>query len=427
MGKLRFIHAADIHLGRPFSGLQKSNPELAEVFLTAGYQAWERIVTVAIDRKVDFVTLGGDTFDASYPTIRARVAFRDGVHRLQAAGIPIFMALGNHDPLVSFPVTLRALEGLHIFDQKTQARIVACTEFTNGVVVFGASFAKPEVNDNLVRDFRRDPGIEVAIGLIHANLAGIGGHKNYAPCTLDDLVVAGMDVWCLGHIHSGGIVRTDPLILYSGAAQGSHMNERGPKGCYLITISNQAEPDAEFVPLAPVIWGSIEIDVSGIHSLDDLLDAAEDGCVRFVQSNSGLDAAVVRINLQGSPVVGVSEMINGEENDVLTERLSNLHVPVFLETVRDLTSDSIDLESLMKEDGFLGEFLRVCRNSVSDHSMVDEMVRAIHTELCRKVAPRYIADEIDPRRLIDDPQALAGTMDQVTRRIAQMFFRSKTP
>jgi hypothetical protein len=156
-------------------------------------------------------------------------------------------------------------------------------------------------------------------------------------------------------------------------------------------------------------------------------DAAEAVCERFAQNNSGLDAAVVRINLQGSPAVGVSEMINGEANDVLAERVCNLQVPVFLESVRDLTGNSIDLESLMKEEGFLGEFLRVCRNSVSDAGMVDEMVRGIQTELCRKVAPRYIADEIDPRRLIDNPQALAGTMDQVTRRIAQMFFRSKTP
>ncbi len=64
MTTLKFIHAADIHLGRPFSGLRRSSPELGNLFLQAGYDAWDRIVTTAIDRGVDFLTLGGDVFDA---------------------------------------------------------------------------------------------------------------------------------------------------------------------------------------------------------------------------------------------------------------------------------------------------------------------------------------------------------------------------
>jgi DNA repair exonuclease SbcCD nuclease subunit len=425
MGELTFIHAADIHLGRPFSGLRKSDPELAQLFLSAGYQAWDRLVAVAIDLKVHFVTLGGDTFDAAYPTIRARVAFRGGIERLHSAGIPTFMALGNHDPLDGFPDTLRALPGLQIFKEEAEGKPVRRLEFTQGVVVFGASFVKPDVSDNLVRNFRRDPGIDVAIGLVHANVAGVGGHKNYAPCSLDDLVVAGMDAWCLGHVHSGGIFREDPLILYSGAAQGSHVNESGPKGCYLITIGPQAEASARFLPLGPVLWDTLDIDVSHISGPDDFLGIAEEACSRLTRSVPNLKAAVARINLQGSPAVSVSEMVAGEARELLGERLADLHVPVFLDSVSDLTVDSLDLDALVKEEGFLAEFLRICHRFQSDPAMIEELSAEIYADLSRKVPSRYIADEIDPRRLARDPNPLAETVNKVARHVAHMFGRPK--
>jgi exonuclease SbcD len=426
MGELKFIHAADIHLGRPFSGLQKSNPELAGLFLSASYEAWDRLVTTAIDVKADFVTLGGDTFDASSPTIRARIAFRDGVERLHSAGIPIFMALGNHDPLASFPGTLHELPGLQIFEEQTEGRPVSCAEFTQGAVVFGVSFAKSEVNENLVRSFRRDAGIEAAIGLVHANVAGMSGHKNYAPCSLSDLKGSGMDVWCLGHIHSGGILHDDPLILYSGAAQGSHINESGPKGCYLITMSSPGESDAQFLPLSPVIWQTIEIDVSHIAGPEDFVNIAEDGCSQVTGSYQGLKAAVVRVNLLGNPGVNVSEMINGEATELLGERLADLHVPAFLDRVYDLTDDYLDLEQLSKEEGFLGEFLRMCAKFQADAQAIDEITKEIYADLSRKVPSRYISEEINPRRFATDPKDLAEAVDRVARQTAQMFSRSKT-
>ncbi|MBI4961902.1 MAG: DNA repair exonuclease [Desulfomonile tiedjei] len=425
MGELTFIHAADVHLGRPFSGLRKSDPELASLFVSAGYRAWERLVAAAIDREVDFVTLGGDTFDVWYPTIRARVAFKDGIERLHSAGIPVFMALGNHDPLAGFPETLTALAGLHIFQEKVQGKSIGRAEFTQGAVIFGASFAKPEVSDNLVRTFRRDPGIEIAIGVIHANVGGVGGHKNYAPCSVDDLVVSGMDAWCLGHIHAGGILRDDPLILYSGAAQGSNINESGRKGGYLVAVKGRAAPQAEFVPLGSVLWDTVEIDVSDVTGADDFLGIAEEACSQATGTDPGLEAAVLRIGLQGSPSTSVSELITREAQELLAERLADLPVPVVLDGVCDWTTDSFDIEALHNEEGFLGEFIRMCRKVQSDAAAIEKMAGEICADLSRKVPSRYVGEQIDPSRLATDPETLAGTMNRVARQVAQMFIRSK--
>jgi hypothetical protein len=425
MGELKFIHAADIHLGRPFSGLQKSNPDLAGMFLAASYQAWDRLVAAAIDLKVDFVTLGGDTFDASCPTIRARVAFRDGVEQLYSAGIPTFMALGNHDPLAGFPGTLHELPGLHVFKEEAEGTPVNGAEFAEGAVLFGASFPKSEVNENLVHRFQRDSGIEIAIGLIHANVAGIGGHKNYAPCSLNDLVASGMDAWCLGHIHSGAILDSDPLIVYSGAAQGSQFKESGAKGCYFITISSRGESGARFVPLGPVVWETVGINASDIVNADDFLSVAEGACSQVTGIDPGLKGAVVRINLQGNPAAGFSQMINSEAVELLSERLAGLPVPIFLDGVYDLTDDYIDLVQLSSEEGFLGEFLRVCGKFQADAEAIGQITQEIYADLSRTIPARHIGEEIDPRRLATDPGALAGTMERLTRHMARMFSRTK--
>ena len=53
------------------------------------------------------------------PTVHARVAFKNGVERLYDARIPVYLAVGNHDPLKSFPESLRTLPGLHLFGSKS--------------------------------------------------------------------------------------------------------------------------------------------------------------------------------------------------------------------------------------------------------------------------------------------------------------------
>ena len=208
------------------------------------------------------------------PTVRARVAFKNGLERLYDARIPVYLAVGNHDPLKSFPESLRTLPGLNLFGPNPEGMRFTGREQTDGVMIFGAGFEKAVITDNLVRKFRRDPGLDLAIGVVHTNVAGTSGHENYSPCTLDDLRAAGMDIWCLGHVHSSEVLSQDPLILYPGTSQGAHINESGLRGCHLIVAQAGSAAVAEFIPLAPVCWLKVDLDVTECHSAEDLLDEA---------------------------------------------------------------------------------------------------------------------------------------------------------
>jgi len=423
MGDLTFMHAADVHLGRPFSGLSRSSEDLGKLFRDAAYRAWDRIVNAAVDRKVDFVTLGGDVFDGPNPPIRARMAFKDGIDLLYQADIPVFLVLGNHDPLSDFPDTLRSLPGLHLFGPVPEGIECSCPEFDRAVTIYGVSFERISVKENLVRKFQRDPRDEIAVGLVHANVAGIPGHDDYAPCSMDDLRAGGMDVWLLGHVHANSVLSDDPPVIYAGTSQGSHINESGPRGCYLVTVNAKGEADAEFISTAPVRWQKVDVDITGLSGEEEILDAVEDACGGLHSEDEFLEAFVVRINLRGGRAGDIGWSENGviEVAELLTERLSRLPVPVFPESLRDFTRSVIDLDSLMKEEGFLAEFLKLCRRSAVDPESMEALIGPIEDELSRKQYRRYLRPDLDPGGLREDPEALAAFLEEVEQRIARMF------
>ncbi len=421
---LKFIHAADIHLGRPFSGLEKWDPELGRLCRKAGYTAWERIIQGALDHKVDFVTLAGDVFDSPNPSVRARVAFRDEVLRLYDAGIPVFMALGNHDSLAVFPQPLHSLPGLHVFGPEPEGVRPQLQGKADGVMIFGASFERPVVTHNLVSMFRRDPGVDLAVGVVHANVSSIRGHLDYAPCTLDDLKSVGMDAWCLGHVHARVVLSEEPLIFYPGAGQGAHVNETGPHGYHLVRLTSGKGTSAEFISAAPVVWSKVDVDVSDCAGIEDVVDAAGMACRNILSDEDTTEAFVVRIHLigSGSPTTTRASRENKELLDILSERLSNLPVPVFPESIRDLTALPFDPEVLLKEEGFLGDFLKLSRGVAEKPADREELFGAVGAELMKRVSRAYLSQELEPERLINDPHSMSDLLQDAENLVTRMFF-----
>lgn len=413
---MRFIHAADIHLGRQFSGLNRSSPELGKLFLQAGYSAWDRIVSRALDLKVDFVTLGGDIFDASNPSVRPRVAFRDGVALLREAGIPVYAVLGNHDPFRTFPDSLRSLPGLYLFGPEPETK-----ELTQGAVLHGASFENSAVRDNLARRIHRAAGSDLAIGLLHTNVSGNSDHGDYAPCSLDDLRAVGMDVWCLGHVHSPSVLLEEPLILYPGCAQGAHVKEMGPRGCHIVSIEDTGAATAEFLPIAAVRWETLDVDVTDCACAEDFLDAADLASSEFVSELSELDAVVARIYVRGKPSMqNIGSLIDDEFRGLLSERLANLSVPVFAEALCDCVSFTPDLDLSPQREGFLSDFLKIANDSVEAPDLRSVLVDRIRGEL-EKLNRRHYEAIFDTESWKENPRLTEEYVKQASEMVLQML------
>jgi DNA repair exonuclease SbcCD nuclease subunit len=413
---MRFIHAADIHLGRQFSGLTRSSPELGQLFVRAGYSAWNNIIDHAIKRKADFLTLGGDIFDASNASLRPRVAFRQGLERLKDAGIPVYAVLGNHDPLQTFPASLRSLPGLNLFGADPEQK-----EIVPGVVLYGASFPVAAVKDNLVAAIRRDPGQESAIGLLHTNVSGTADHDDYAPCSPEDLRSSGMDLWCLGHVHSPARVMENPLVLYSGSSQGAHRNESGARGCFLISLDG-GHTEAEFLPTAAVRWEYLDVNVSNCPHPEDVLEAIEQGCSALTSEGDTLEALVTEVCLVGStPHLNIQVLLQDEEfRSVVRERLSALPVPAFPSRFLDNTYSHADLSRLTEVDGLPRDLREQARRILHDPDETRKFVHRIRNELA-KINQEYYRDLLHTEYWNRNSEAASEFMDQAVGLVLTMI------
>ena len=97
MTSFRFIHTADIHLDSPLKGLAGYDGPAVECIRTATRQAFDNLMSEAIDQKVDFVVIAGDLYDGDWRDYQTGLFFARQMGRLAKANIPAFVLYGNHD------------------------------------------------------------------------------------------------------------------------------------------------------------------------------------------------------------------------------------------------------------------------------------------------------------------------------------------
>ncbi|MEI6531188.1 MAG: DNA repair exonuclease, partial [bacterium] len=101
-----FVHTADLHLGTPFQGISGASQAVQKKLTAATYRAFENIVSYALENKVDFMLVAGDIFNSTDRSLHAQLVFLQGLRRLDQAGIPVYIAHGNHDPLDGWSAAL---------------------------------------------------------------------------------------------------------------------------------------------------------------------------------------------------------------------------------------------------------------------------------------------------------------------------------
>jgi len=340
-----FLHAGDLHLDTPFVGLSSSAPEpITERLRVATLRVWDRIVDLALARRVDFVVVAGDVFEAETRSLIAQLVFADGLVRLYNAGIATAVVTGNHDPLSGWEATVDWPPLARRFEADAVGSMAIIRDGAEIARVYGISYGtKAEVRDLAAR-FKRELPTPFAVGLLHGTIGIQDRHERYAPTTEEVLVASGMDYWALGHIHARRIVRKKaPCIVYPGNPQGRDPGETEPRGVAIVTVAADAVPTVEFVDTDVVRWVILRVDVAPIGSLNDLRDIIR-GDLDSRRKEAGR-SIVARVELTGfSPLHDELRRV-GVAGD-LVRAIREIYPPtaepfVWLESLRDETrSDS---------------------------------------------------------------------------------------
>lgn len=362
MRPVRFIHCADLHLGTPFKGISELNPDLADMLYQSTYMSFDNIVTLAVKEKVDGVLIAGDVYDSEDKSLQAQLRFRDGLSRLSDAGIRTLIAYGNHDPLNGWSATLKWPEGVFAFPGDKVECISLQEQDETIALVYGISFAKRDIKENLSLGFAPTDESIPRIGLLHANVGTNTGHEPYAPCSIEDLCSNRIDYWALGHVHQSSIIRpANPAITYPGCSQSRSPRETGSKGCYIVTLEFGSDPVIRFAPTDVVRYISDSIDISACLSLDEVVDSAVEKCEEMSAKSDGR-SLLVRLWLKGRTALHSQLQRANSIPDLLgsiREQLANREQWVWLDRLNLDTAGTYDLDSLRQGKDFIADIISV--------------------------------------------------------------------
>lgn len=273
---MRFLHLADVHLDAPFGG---RTPAVRRVLQESAREALSRAVSLAIQERVDAVLVAGDLFDGHRLTFATERFLTADFQRLAEAGIPVVYAAGNHDHGGGrHPVTSLEWPPNVVVAAGPEPVRVPIQDRAGGILGFvtAAGHESSSVTEDLAAGFPVPPGEYPEVGLLHAQVVGSRGeegHHPYAPTTLEVLRSAGYDYWALGHVHGRQILEQSPMIAYPGSLMGRTLRETGPRGAFLVDLSDRSLPLLHFHPLAPVRWEVIPVQgLEEIRSVEGLLD-----------------------------------------------------------------------------------------------------------------------------------------------------------
>ena len=276
---MRILHFSDLHVGVENYG--RTDPVTGlSTRLNDFLQSLDEVVEYSLAHSVDLVVLAGDVYKGRDPSQTHQREFARRLVRLSAAGIPIFIVVGNHDlpnavsrataveifPTLGVPNVYvgSSLQTYLIPTKSGPLQLLAVPwprrsgilsrEETRGLSV---EEVREEVQRRMTdyildRCQKLDPEVPAVLsGHVTVNGATVGTERSMMLGT-DHVLMAGniarpeLDYVALGHIHKHQVLRWDrPLMAYSGSLQRVDFSEEADDKGFCVVDLDPAAPQGE--------------------------------------------------------------------------------------------------------------------------------------------------------------------------------------
>jgi len=347
---MKFLHAADLHIDSPLSGLERLPGAPVEQIRAAPRQAFRRLISLAIEEAVDFIVLSGDIFDGTWRDMSTGLFFATELRRLES--IPVYVVRGNHDAESRVLKGIRLPPNVTLFGtSKPETKILEDV----GVAIHGQSFASHLVPEDLAAKYPEAISGMRNIGMLHTSLTGYMEHAVYAPTSPAVLERKGYDYWALGHIHRRQDISANSLIVYPGNIQGRHIQEPGAKGCVLVETRG-TKISHRFRPLDVIRWVDLEVDVAHVADAAEATSAALDSVRQYAATTAEGRPICCRITFLGATKAH-SELMKRLDEVEFQLRSDAPDCDAWIASVRARSRPAIDLD-VDKDPGLLGELVR---------------------------------------------------------------------
>ena len=334
MASFKFVHCADLHLGSRFEGITAKSPEQGRIMTESVFESFDRIADLA-SKEADLMVISGDIFDERFETPQVRYRFAEALGK---AKVPCFICLGNHDHVQSWTESIPYPGNVRVFGKDHESFSVDIRG--SKVEVVGRSFPDIHSRENPTAGIRGKDGI-FSIAVLHGSMES-SDDSDYAPCRLSDAANKGIDYWAMGHIHKRQVMAEHPHVVYPGNIQGRNRKERGEKGAYLVTVTDNTVSELKFVPTQSIIWKDEEFDITGKdlpQLMGEIRSKVGRGCIaRIILNGHGHLDAPLRLGTDG-----IAAQIESTTGSTVSEIV--LHT--FPVADRDAISEGRDLRSMI--------------------------------------------------------------------------------
>lgn len=401
---MKFLCASDLHLGRRPTGIPDHlGLDPARLATTT---VWDALVELAIAEEVDTVLLAGNVIDRENRLFEPVGPFERGLTELGRQRIPVYAIAGDHDFDVLRRIATNDRSGtLRVVgrDGRWEQVPLESGDSTDGTPVTLVAWSAPA---------QSHPGTPLAgfsmpehpdqpvIALLHASIAEEHPSPgDYAPVTRNDLGGWPVDLWIAGHGHPPHFDTDDVVpLLKPGSGSPLDASERGPRGAWIVNFEQTETTrtvDARHVPLAPVRFSDVMLDVTEVNDLGEvetrLVRAVHNALAEAIADDPGGHLVCAGCNLTVRGRTSVHAGIPGLVQDLArTLDVRDRSVIAAITAVTIDTRPPIDLEPLAGRPDPVGEVARLLQSLDSPNDAFDGLAPT-HQRLLQQTATRLQA------------------------------------
>ena len=263
---MKFLHLADLHLGKRVNGFSMLEDQ-AHIL--------RQILAILDDEQPDGVLIAGDVYDKSVPSVEAVELLDSFLTELRARSVPVLLISGNHDSPERLAFGGRVMDscGIHISPVYDGALAPVTLQDAFGPVhIWLLPFVKPAH----VRRWFPDADIEsytdaVAEAVAHMDIdtaarnvlvthqfvtggtrsgseeLSVGGTDN-----VDSGVFAPFDYVALGHLHGAQHIGRETIRYAGSPLKYSFSEARQHKSVTVVTLGEKGDVQVRTVALTPL-------------------------------------------------------------------------------------------------------------------------------------------------------------------------------
>ncbi|MBN1916240.1 DNA repair exonuclease [Candidatus Dojkabacteria bacterium] len=355
---IKILHTSDIHIGAKLSYLKdKSNVQRDQI-----RQTFEKVVDVAIEKKVDLVAISGDLFDNPFPSKISINFVKSQLEKLAKALIKVAIIAGNHDRLEPGSVFLSDefcgdSSNIHIFTPENGSIwIVEDLDLT----VYGVSAVLQKSRKSPLSEIKINEKAKTknSVALIHGSVNMAGREADNYPIDVKLLESLPVEYVALGDWHSRLEVVKDK-VWYSGSPELIDSDQKGSGNVLLIEIDSGTRVIPLRVGKREVIVQEVDLGkYENLSSLqkDILLDAHEN--------------LIKLVSIKGKK--SLSFDLDKEELED-TMRGKFFYLKIADESHLELTQEELDK---YPQELLIGRYIKLLReNEVEDKEIIDEAIQ----------------------------------------------------